>query len=160
MSNEQNKGGRPKKRFNKKEFEKLCKMLCTKNEICSFFECDEKTLTRWCKEKYEMGFSDAYKILSVHGKISIRRLQFSSAKKGNVAMQIFLGKQLLNQKDNPELVKIQKDKLALDKKKFEFEKEQKKKDTGTAGIIESLQAVKTLADYINDPKPNRSLDDE
>lgn len=37
------------------------------------------------------------------GKSSLRRLQFKSAQDGNVTMQIWLGKQLLGQKDKQEL---------------------------------------------------------
>ena len=36
------------------------------------------------------------------GKASLRRLQYDSAKKGNVTAQIWLGKQWLNQKDKSE----------------------------------------------------------
>ena len=35
-----------------------------------------------------------------HAKISLRRMQFKSAEGGNVTMQIWLGKQLLGQRDH------------------------------------------------------------
>ena len=98
--NEKNKGGRPKKEIDKKQFESLCAIQCTKDEICFFFDnIDEKTLTRWCKDTYGVGFSDIYKIKSVNGKISLRRYQFELAKR-NAAMAIFLGKNLLGQRDS------------------------------------------------------------
>lgn len=90
--------GRPKKEIDKKQFESLCNIWCTKDEICSFFDVDEKTLTRWCKDTYGEGFSDIYKKLSEVGKISLRRYQFQHAKK-SVPMAIFLGKQHLGQRD-------------------------------------------------------------
>lgn len=94
-----NKGGRPKKEIDKKQFESLCAIQCTKDEICFFFDnIDEKTLTRWCKDTYNMGFSDIYKIKSVNGKISLRRYQFELAKR-STPMAIFLGKNYLGQKD-------------------------------------------------------------
>ena len=95
-----NKGGRPKKEIDKKQFESLCAIQCTKDEICFFFDnIDEKTLTRWCKDTYNMGFSDIYKIKSVNGKISLRRYQFDLAKR-STPMAIFLGKNYLGQKDS------------------------------------------------------------
>lgn len=97
-----NKGGRPKKQIDKKLFENLCSIQCTKDEMCGILECHEETLTRWCHDTYGMGFSDIYKRKSVKGKASLRRMQFKSAEKGNVAMLIWLGKQYLGQKDKVE----------------------------------------------------------
>ena len=92
------KTGRPKKEINKDEFEKLCSIMCTEEEICSWFNISDKTLTRWCKETYDMSFSDAFKVYSANGIISLRRTQFKLAEK-SYAMAIFLGKQYLGQKD-------------------------------------------------------------
>ena len=97
-----NKGGRPKKEIDKPTFEGLCKIQCTKDEICNVFDCDEKTLTRWCKETYSEGFSDVYKKKSATGKASLRRLQFKLAER-NPGMAIFLGKNYLGQSDKQEL---------------------------------------------------------
>lgn len=101
--NPQNNGGRPKKEFDQKTFEGLCQILCTKDEICNIFECNEQTLTAWCQEIYGCGFCDIYKKLSDGGKASLRRMQFKSATNGNVTMQIWLGKQYLGQSDKQEL---------------------------------------------------------
>ena len=90
--------GRPKKEINKDEFEKLCSIMCTEEEICSWFNISDKTLTRWCKETYGLSFSEAFKVYSVEGLISLRRTQFRLAEK-SYAMAIFLGKQYLGQKD-------------------------------------------------------------
>lgn len=94
-----NKGGRPKKEIDVKMFETMCGIQCTKDEICDILDIDEKTLTRWCKETYEMGFSEIYKKKSATGKMSLRRMQFKLAEK-HPAMAIWLGKQILNQKDS------------------------------------------------------------
>lgn len=90
--------GRPLTEIDKNEFEGCCKILCTKNEICDIFSIDEKTLTAWCKREYGMGFSDVYKKFSADGKKSLRRYQFELAEK-NPTMAIWLGKNLLGQKD-------------------------------------------------------------
>jgi hypothetical protein len=94
-SSEKNLGGRPSKLplINKEHFEGMCRIQCTKDEICSIFEIHEETLTKWCHVTYSLGFSDIYKKLSSTGKMSLRRQQFKTAESGNVTMQIWLGKQ-------------------------------------------------------------------
>ena len=97
----ENKGGRPKKQIDQKEFEKLCFLQCTKQEFCSWFDTTDKTLERWCKETYGMGFSEVFRIKREKGIISLRRTQFQLAEK-SPAMAIFLGKNLLGQTDKVE----------------------------------------------------------
>lgn len=97
----ENKGGRPKKQIDQKEFEKLCFLQCTKQEFCSWFDTTDKTLERWCKETYGMGFSEVFRIKRENGIISLRRTQFQLAEK-SPAMAIFLGKNLLGQTDKME----------------------------------------------------------
>lgn len=100
-----NKGGRPLKEINQNEFEKLCGLQCTKEEICGFFDITDKTLESWCKRTYEnedgepMGFSEVFRQKRGKGKIALRRSQFRLAEK-NANMAIFLGKQLLGQTDS------------------------------------------------------------
>ena len=92
------KMGRPKIQINQIEFEKLCGLQCTEEEIAGFFDCSIDTICNWCKEIYGETFSDTYKKKSVLGKISLRRNQFKIAQT-NASMAIFLGKNLLGQKD-------------------------------------------------------------
>lgn len=89
---------RPRKEIDSETFEKLCVLQCTLEEIANFFRCSEDTIERWCQREYEMGFADAYKVFSVDGKISLRRMQFKQAEK-SYAMAIWLGKQWLGQKE-------------------------------------------------------------
>lgn len=89
---------RPKKEIDEKEFEKLCSLQCTKEEICAWLHITDKTLDRWCKEKYNSSFSEIFKIKRGLGKISLRRYQFQLAQK-NAAMAIWLGKQYLDQRE-------------------------------------------------------------
>ena len=102
METEKNKIGRPLKEFDRKAFEELCAIFCTKDEICAVFDCNEQTLTRWCKKIYKQSFEDIYKTLSAQGRISLRRMQFKAAEKGNITALIFLGKQILGQSDKIE----------------------------------------------------------
>ena len=72
---------RPRKEINQKQFENLCGLQCTKDEICAFFDVTDKT----------RGL----------GKISLRRSQWRLAEK-SATMAIWLGKQYLDQKDRIE----------------------------------------------------------
>lgn len=90
---------RPKKEIDADQFEKLCAIQCTLQEISSWFKCSEDTIERWCKRQYGKSFADAYKVYSAAGKISLRRFQFKQAEK-SYAMAIWLGKQWLGQTDN------------------------------------------------------------
>lgn len=90
--------GRPPKEFDKELFEQLCGIMCTEEEICGIFKTTDKTLSGWCERTYDLNFSEAYKIYSSRGKLSLRRAQFKLAQK-SPAMAIFLGKNYLGQKD-------------------------------------------------------------
>lgn len=96
--------GRPQKVINRKQFEGLCAIQCTENEICGVFGITDKTLVKWIQREYgkEYGegltFRDIFAIKSASGKVSLRRWQFDQAKK-NPTMAIWLGKNWLDQTD-------------------------------------------------------------
>lgn len=91
--------GRPRKKIDPKQFEQLCTLQCTLDEMCSFFECCTDTLENWCKRTYKKNFSEVFREKRGMGKISLRRAQFRLAEK-NAAMAIWLGKQYLGQRDD------------------------------------------------------------
>lgn len=94
------KGDTPAKdKINKDVFENLCGMWCTLVEISEAFGVSEDTVESWCKDTYDETFSEVYKKKSSKGNMSLRRWQLKSAEKGNVTMQIWLGKQHLGQKE-------------------------------------------------------------
>lgn len=95
------KKGRPKKRIDEKQFESLCGLQCTLEEICGWFGVCSDTLESWCKRTYKMNFSEVFKQKRGVGKISLRRSQWRLAEK-NANMAIWLGKQYLGQKDQVE----------------------------------------------------------
>lgn len=101
--------GRPKKELDQKQFEALCSIWCTEEEICSLLGTTDKTLNKWCKRIYNMDFSECYKKYSDGGKMSLRRKQKEVALKGNVSMLIWLGKNILGQSENPETSNDQED---------------------------------------------------
>lgn len=93
--------GRPKKEINKEQFEKLCGLQCTEEEVASFFDCSPDTIERFCKREYKATFAEVFKKKRNIGKISLRRSQWKLAEK-YPTMAIFLGKQFLDQTDKIE----------------------------------------------------------
>lgn len=96
-----NKGGRPKKEISQKQFEALCQIQCTQKEICNILDVTDKTLTKWCKETYNLSFSDTFALKRDSGKASLRRNQWRMSET-NPTMAIWLGKQYLGQRDKME----------------------------------------------------------
>lgn len=98
------KRGRPKKNIDKDQFEKLCKLQCTIDEVCGFFEVCPDTLEKWCKKTYGRGmtFSKVFQEKRAGGMISLRKAQFKLAEK-SPAMAIWMGKQYLGQTDKLEM---------------------------------------------------------
>jgi hypothetical protein len=94
--------GRPRKEIDKEQFESLCALQCTQEEIAGFFHCSDRTISHFCKRTYKKTFEDAFADFSANGKMSLRRYQWKSAQAGNVTMQIWLGKQWLGQTDKVE----------------------------------------------------------
>jgi len=97
------KMGRPPKEIDKVQFEKLCDLQCTHEEVCGWFDVCPDTLEKWCKKTYGKGmtFSKVFTLKRNRGKVSLRRSQFQLATK-NASMAIWLGKQYLGQRDVPE----------------------------------------------------------
>lgn len=89
--------GRPKKQIDYEAVERLASIMCTQQEIANYLNLHVTTLLR------DEEFCDTYKKGLDKGKMSIRRQQYKSAESGNVTMQIWLGKQYLNQRDRNEI---------------------------------------------------------
>ena len=96
------KMGRHEKEIRQKQFESLCAIQCTEEEICSVLDCDNETLTRWCKKTYNKTFPQIFKEKRAGGKASLRRNQWKLSET-NPTMAIWLGKQYLGQKDHQEI---------------------------------------------------------
>ena len=90
---EKPKRGRPKKFVDLELVEKLAHIQCTYGEIASTLGVSVDTLQR------NKDFAVVYKRGAEGGRKSLRRMQFESANKGNVVMQIWLGKNYLGQSD-------------------------------------------------------------
>lgn len=99
--------GRPVKQIDKDQFEKLCELQCSEQEIAFYFRCSVETLNKWCHRVYEdeqgnsIGFKEVFAIYRQGGFISLRHRNWRSIKDGNTALQIFYSKNYLNMSDNP-----------------------------------------------------------
>ena len=111
---------RRKKKINKKQFESLCAIQCTQAEICSVLDVCEDTVLKWCKEEYGMSFSEVFRKKRELGCMSLRRKQMELALSGNATMQIFLGKNLLQQSDNPIHDEVRLKEIELRQREFEL----------------------------------------
>ncbi len=82
---------RPKKEINAKGVEQLAGYGCTNAEIAAFYDCTESTIRK--------RFSDIVTKGRELGKTRLRKKQITVALQGNVSMLIWLGKNMLDQKD-------------------------------------------------------------
>jgi len=95
--------GRPRKEIDWNEFDKLCALQCTEQEIADWFEVCTDTLETRIKETYSVSFSELFRQRRGKGKIALRRMQMQACEKGNTSLLIFLGKQYLGQADKQDL---------------------------------------------------------
>lgn len=93
------KAGAPEKPIDWAQFEKLCALQCTQEEIGSMFGIHRETLSLRARKHYkEPDYATIYKRFGDTGKCSLRRNQFVLSKT-NASMAIFLGKVWLKQKE-------------------------------------------------------------
>ena len=133
------KQGRPSKEFDLAEVEKLGMLGATAAEMAAWFNISLRTIERRMgmkdgefRRSYDRGFGRL--------KISLRRQQIESAKGGNVAMLIWLGKQLLEQADKREVkeeatVTQKQEALALTPEDEEFLKRRIKIQNSSSSAI-------------------------
>ena len=88
--------GRPRAVIPYDECKKLAMMQCTQDEISAFTEISVDVLA--ADEKFMQIYRDGL----AHGRISVRRSQFTAMQAGNQTMLVWLGKQYLGQRDSHE----------------------------------------------------------
>lgn len=91
--------GRPRKEIDLALVSQLAAIQCTDEEIAAAVGVCVETLIR---RKKEPDFLDALEGGKAKGRVSLRRLQWKAANAGNTAVLIFLGKNVLGQRDRPE----------------------------------------------------------
>lgn len=102
----------PSKPMSEKEFEQLINMIriqCTRDEICGVLGMSDTTLNRRLKERGETNFEALLIKHGGEGKASLRRVQWKAAQDGNPTMLVWLGKQMLGQRD-----KVEQDNISSD----------------------------------------------
>ena len=99
-------GGRPSIDLDLEEFEKLSALSCTQAEIAGWFNIHPSTLEKKLasRKKLEtkhgpMTLRQLYDIGQAKGRVSVRRKQMQLLDQGNATMAVWLGKQLLGQRD-------------------------------------------------------------
>src|SRR5277367_4452438 len=78
------------------ELEKLCSLQCTHEEIAAWFKCTTRTIETYSKKPE---FAEVMTRGRARGRISVRRAQMKLLESGNATMGVWLGKQLLGQRD-------------------------------------------------------------
>jgi hypothetical protein len=78
------------------ELEKLCALQCTHAELAAWFNVSPRTIEARRKQPQ---FYEAMERGKAKGRISVRRAQMRLLESGNATMGVWLGKQLLGQKD-------------------------------------------------------------
>ena len=73
----------------------LASFGCTYIEIGKYFGCSEKVIRTRFRKEYEQGREEM--------RLSLRQLQWKFAQKGNTALLIFLGKNILKQTDKSQV---------------------------------------------------------
>lgn len=97
-------GGRPRKELDLELAKRLCQVQCTAQEMSSVLDISPDTLDLRLKDAGYEGFTEFYKSHSDEGKVSVRRAQFKLATEElNPTMLIWLGKQMLGQRDKMDL---------------------------------------------------------
>ena len=93
---EPKKNGRPKKQLDLEQIERLATIQCTDEEIALVMKMSAKTVAR---HKKDPKFAAALDHGRAMGRASVRRNQYQRAAAGSDVMLIWLGKNLLNQRD-------------------------------------------------------------
>tara|TARA_R100000329_G_C7604537_1_gene214470 strand:+ start:1193 stop:1594 length:402 start_codon:yes stop_codon:yes gene_type:complete len=95
--------GRPKTHIDEVELKRVCVLQLTMPEIAAYFDIPLRTLED--RVKAEPKLKEIIQNGRERGKISVRRKQFQIMDEDNNAtMAIWLGKQLLGQRDKHDLV--------------------------------------------------------
>lgn len=93
----QKKTGRPRKEIDLDMAYKLAVIHCTDEELASLLGISVDTLTR--RKAEDPSFAELIEKGKAEGRASLRRMQYAAAQKGDRTMLVWLGKQLLGQRD-------------------------------------------------------------
>ena len=74
----------------------MCALQCTNEEIAAWFSCSVRTIEKYLKQPE---VAEVVARGRAKGRISVRRAQMKLLEAGNATMGVWLGKQLLGQRD-------------------------------------------------------------
>jgi hypothetical protein len=117
--------GRPRKQIDEPMVELLASVGCSEKEIALVLNCSDDLLQRRFSPALEKGWA--------HRNVNLRKLQYEAAQNGSVPMMIWLGRQWLHQRDQPELEKTTD---ALDELLAEFRKQHEHLKNGATSAKE------------------------
>jgi hypothetical protein len=100
--------GRPRINLEPEQVRKLAAIHCTVDEIADVMGVGRDTIYRNYKDSLDMGRAE--------GKMSLRADQLKAAKNGSGIMLIWLGKQILGQKDQQEIAVVDEEEKRLSEK--------------------------------------------
>lgn len=95
--------GRPFKEIDWEEFDKLCAIQCTQAELASWFDCCRDTIDAAVLREKGVPYQEYYAEKAGKGRVSLRRMQYQMALKGDKTMLIWLGKQYLGQVERSQI---------------------------------------------------------
>jgi hypothetical protein len=88
-------------KIDKNKFETLYRLPCPVEDICAYFVCTKDYLEDWCYLTYFMSLEEKLLQGEAIARIRLRQVQRDMAIR-NGALTIWLGRQYLGQKNNPE----------------------------------------------------------
>jgi hypothetical protein len=88
--------GRKPAQIDLKELEKLCLLQCSEEEIAAWFSVSVRTIQT---RRKQARFAEVMRRGKVKGCISVRRAQMQLLEAGNATIAVWLGKNLLGQKE-------------------------------------------------------------
>jgi hypothetical protein len=94
---------RPLAQIDWDQVDKMCAIHCTGEEQAAILGVSYDTLNRACQREHECSFAEYFKKKASHGRMSLRRKQYTAAMDGNTTMLVWLGKNWLGQSDQPEV---------------------------------------------------------
>ena len=70
---EKKKMGRPEKTISQAQFEAMCSIQATEEEICLVLDVQPHTLNKWCRRIYGKTFCKVFREKRALGHVSLRR---------------------------------------------------------------------------------------
>lgn len=97
LGGKKSKGGRPQAEIDLAKLEALGEIQCTLDEVAAVLGVGHATIER--RLASDPAVAAAFDRGKARGRASLRRMQYQGAQAGNPTMLIWLGKQLLGQRD-------------------------------------------------------------